>query len=573
MKKNSVLVVFGTEMPKEDLSQYDMVLSGEELEAFIEPGSIYEASAFAEELSYTKLHDGTRLVKSFIYEGYELWWLYYNSLFTYFGLPYAQYKKLLTYLTNFRNVTFYKPPFKSLFYYYLEAWGCRMNILRESGFKTLAPLPFGILLQIFITLLSIPILMFQKRQLMIFIGDKFEKSQDYDARMKFVYQELRQRKIPFVEFIRSLESWKVLLEHAFIRRRPVIYSEAVAFMGSFLSVFSGGHRHANLKLRKFEKEVLVSQTPEARFKFLVANHYLKSVNDDIWAMRIMKWIMGGIGIKAGLFTAALDRNFHAVFGCKLNAIPTVGILHGVASRYYNVYDFLPGFDGEKSVALDKYGVWSEWWKEYYVKNGKAYKPEQLFISGPMRPIQPQAVNSNNTRSTSGRQKINVLLVSEIVAVPTEVLPYLVALMSIESFSVYIKFRANRDSFEAWLKSRHPEILNKFSENRILKGSMQEAIALCDVVVGSQSTGVIEATLQQKPFVLFNTQKWGDYYSMTESDKTRQFFAKNTQELIEKIKGVQSMSLDTLRALREQYFGDPHKNGSKWVVDRIEELLV
>ncbi|MDP3763174.1 MAG: hypothetical protein Q8Q92_00740 [bacterium] len=559
-KKESVLVVFGEEMPKGDLSQYDIVLSGGELKKFIEPGSIYEASAFAEELSHVKLQDGTRLVKSFTYEGYELWWLYYNSLFTYFGLPYTQYKKLLTYLKNFHHVTFYKPPFKSLFSYYLEAHGSTINILREPGFKTSALLPFGILLQIFITLLSVPILMFKKQRLMVFIGDKFEKSQDYDARMKFIYQELRQRKVPFVEFIRSLESWKMILEHVFIRKRPVIYSEAVAFLGKFLAVFSDKPRFS-----------VPEQDPESKFQFLVATHYLQTVYNDIWAMRIMKWILWVISIRAGLFTAALDRNFHAVFGCKLNNIPTVGILHGVASRYYNGYDFLPGFDGEKSIALDKYGVWSEWWKEYYVKNSKAYKPEQLFVSGPMRPLQPQTGDSGRVRS-SNRQKINVLLVSEIIAVPTEVLPYLNALMNVEDFSVYIKFRANRDSFETWLKSNHPEILSKFSEDRILKGSMQEAIALCDVAVGSQSTGVIEATLQQKPFVLFNTKKWGDYYSMTESDKTRQFFAKNPQELIEKIRDVQSVSLDTLKALREQYFGDPHKNGSKWVVDRIAELL-
>ncbi len=560
MKKGSILVVFDEELPKGDLSQYDFVLAGEQLKEFIKPGSIYEASAFAEELSHVKLHDGTRLTKLFTYKGFELWWLYYNSLFTYFCLPYTQHKKLLEYLKNFQSIYFYKPPFKSLFSYYLEAERCKVRILRESGFKISTPIPFGVLLQVFITLLCIPILMFEKRRLLIFIGDKFEKLQDYDARMKFVYQELRQRKIPFVEFIRSLESWKKLLQHAFIRKRPVIYSEAVAFIGKFFGIFSDKPRFSTPE-----------QDPESKFKFLIATHYLRSVHNDIWAMRIMKWILRVISIRAGLFTAALDRNFHTVLGCKLNNIPTVGILHGVASHHYNVYDFLPGFDGERSLVLDKYGLWSEWWRDYYIKNGKAYKPEQLFVSGPMRPIQPQAVGSNNKRSNS-RQKINVLLVSEIVAVPTEVLPYLNALMNVEDFSVYIKFRANRDSFETWLRSNHPEVLNKFSEDRILKGSMQEAITLCDVVIGSQSTGVIEATLQQKPFVLFNTQKWGDYYSMTESDKTRRFFAENPKELIEKIRNSQSVSLDTLKDLREQYFGDPHKNGSAWVVDRIEELL-
>lgn len=584
--KSTALVIFGKDFPIGRVlgRKFDTIVATKmlqkniktlgyqfvELETLIGPGSIHEASAFAEELSRLKLPDGSSLPKSFTYKGYELWWIHYNGLFSYFCLPYMQYKKLLDYLKSFHNVYFYQPPNKSLFSCYLKAHRCEMSILRKPGFRSLPFPPFGILLQILLTLLSLPVLMMRNRRLMVFIGDKFEKSQDYDFRMKFVYQELRQRKIPFVEFIRSLESWKIVLQHAIKRRRPIIYSEAVALIGKFISIISGGRAHAK---RQFNANVFAKKlNPEAWFKLMVASQYILGVYGDIWTIRIMKYILRLTGIKAAFITAANERNFHSVLGCKLNAIPTIGILHGIASRHYNGYDFLPGFDGEKMLSVDKYGLWSEWWKEYYLKYSKAYKSEQLFVSGPMRPLQSQTTDFSNA-SSSNQQKINVLLVSEIVAIPIEVLPYLNALINAEDFSVHIKFRAHQDSFEAWLKSNHPEILSKFSEDRIFKGSMQEAIALCDVVVGSQSTGVIEATLQQKPFVLFNTPKWGDYYSMTESDKTRCFFAENPEELIEKIKNAQSVSLGTLEDLREQYFGDPHKNGSAWVVDRIEELLL
>lgn len=268
---------------------------------------------------------------------------------------------------------------------------------------------------------------------MIFSGDKFDKSRDHDPRMKFIYQELRERNIPFVEFIRSLESWSTVLQHVFIRKRTVIYSEGVAFVGRFCSFLSGGRYRAK---RKFGAHTFASGTnPEERFKLLVATQYLLGVYDDIWAIRIMKWILYAIGVKTAFIAAALDRNFHTVFGCKLNAIPTVGILHGVASRHYNVYDFLPGFDGTKKLSVDKYGLWSEWWKEYYLKNSKAYRPDQLFVSGPMMPLQKPVTDSNKSISNR-RQKINVLLVSEIVAIPTEVLPYLNALIEVGDFSVY-----------------------------------------------------------------------------------------------------------------------------------------
>src|SRR3990167_1371356 len=378
-RKQRVLVVFGEELPEKWLKSkhiINIIVAKESLrhdieamgfkfvsiEPLVEAGSVHEASAFAEELSRLTLPDGSRLAESFTYKGYELWWIYYTSLFLYFCLPWTQYKKLLEYLKDFESIYLYQPSYKSL-----------------------SLLPFGIFLQIIITLLCLPILMVKRYGLMIFVGDKFAKSKDYDFRMKFIYEELRQRKIPFVEFIRSLESWKAVLEHVFVRKRPVIYSEGVAFVGKFLSIISGGRALAR---RRFGVSILSSEVnPEARFKYLVATQYLLNVYDDVWAIRITKWILRAIGVKTAFITAVAERNFHAFLGCKLNAIPTVGILHGVASRHYTVYDFLPSFNGIRTMSVDKYGLWSEWWKKYYLENSKVYLPEQLYVSGLMRPLE------------------------------------------------------------------------------------------------------------------------------------------------------------------------------------------
>ena len=559
MQKNgSILVVFGEELPKGGLNQYDTVLSGAELQKLIEPGSIYEASAFTEKLSHLKLPNGVSLPKSFIYQGYELWWMYYYSLFYYFSLPYIQHKRLLEYLKGFQNIYFYRPPYKSLFSYYLEAHGCKVDTLREPGFKSPSFLPFGIFVQILITCLSIPILMIRKQSRMIFVGDKFEKDKDYDFRMRYIYQELRQRKLGFVEFIRSLESWKAVLQHALIRRRPVIYSEAVAFIGKFFSVFSS---RPNLSISE--------QDPEALFKLLVATHYIKNVYDDIWAIRIMRWILSMAGIKAAFIAAANERNFHAVLGCKLNNIPTVGILHGVASRYYNGYDFLPGFSGEKMLSVDKYGLWSEWWKEYYVKYSDAYKPEQLYVSGPMRPLEKSTDNRRPTTNNTG--PVKVLFVSEQPALPLEVMPYLETLLDRPDVELSMTFRQYRDAFKDWLVEHRPDFLKR-DDIKIVEGGLQEAIGASEVVVGAHSTVVLEGLFQLKVPLFFKTEKWGDYFDLKDYDKEHSFFAENPDEFIKKIKNVRTVSVDILKDLQKRYFGDPYKNGSKWVVDELEEYL-
>lgn len=584
MKNGSVLVIFTEELPRraqEWWRQFDVIVAPKglksivqgcgsvfvDIENLVEPGSIYEATTFLEELSRLTLPDGSPLAKSITYEGYELWWMHYSSLFHNFCLPYTQYKKLLEYLRVFHYVHFYRPPHRSLFSCYLRAYGCKVNILRELGPRSPTFLPFGVLLQIFITFLCLPILIIQKRRLTLFTGDKFEKDKDYDFRMKFIYEELRQKDIPFVEFIRSLESWKTILKHAIKRRRPVIYSEGVTFVGRFCSFISGGHRRAR---QKFGDHTLVSENnPEMRFKLLVATQYLLGVYDDIWSIRIMKWILRAIGVRVAIITVATERNFHTVLGCKLDGIPTIGILHGFHSRYYNVYEFMPGFDGEKMLSVDKYGLWSEWWRSHFQKYSRAYRPEQLYISGPMRPLLKN--DGAKTFSEALRGSVRVLFVSEEMAVPRETLSYLRELLKQKDIELTIKFRPYRDGFEQWLLGHEPDIL-KQSNLTIIKGSMQDAIRNTDVAVGCQSTGVLESILQLKVPIYFRTQKWGDYYNLKEYDKKYSFFAENPKELIEKIKNAHLIPTETLKSLQERYFGDPYKNGSKWVVDQAEEVL-
>jgi len=60
--------------------------------------------------------------------------------------------------------------------------------------------------------------------------------------------------------------------------------------------------------------------------------------------------------------------------------------------------------------------------------------------------------------------------------------------------------------------------------------------------------------------------------MNESKERQCFFTKNPEELVVQIKHAHSIPQKILIKLREQYFGDPYKNGGKWVVDRLEEII-
>lgn len=577
------LVLFKETVPNKELlwwQQFDTVVAPLALESAIrghglkfvsienltETGSINEASAFAQELSQVTRTDGTRLSKAVSYEGYELWWVHYNTLYLYFCLPYTQYKKLLSYLKDFQSISLYGSPYQNLFSYYLGAQGCTTVESIEPGAKNPSRLPLGVLLQIIITLFCIPLLMLQKRRMMLFTGDKFEAGRDYDARLKFIYQEVRRKNIRFVEFVRSLENWKTVLVHFFTRRRPIVYSEGVLFVGRFISFLSGGRRRA---MRAFGAHTFASEKdPEKRFRLLVASQYLLGVYDDIWAIRIMQWILRRIGVRGAFIPAANERDFHTVLGCKLNGIPSVGILHGAVSKDYAVCDFLPGFDGEKTLSVDRYGLWSEWWKEYYLKYSDAYRPEQLFVSGPMRPLAREQAAETEIKPTG---KLRVLFVAEQLAVPQEVMPYLEKLLQNRDIDLAIKFRPYRDGFEEWLKAHRPDIL-AIDTTRIFRGSVQDAVREHDVIIGSLSTAVLEGLLQYKVPIFFNTRKWGDCYDLQNTGVGQPFFAEDPDALIAKISQATTISKQEIQKLQDRFFGNPYRNGSAWAVEEVEKYL-
>ena len=73
--------------------------------------------------------------------------------------------------------------------------------------------------------------------------------------------------------------------------------------------------------------------------------------DDIWAIRLMRGILRMIGVKGAVIVAANDRNWQTVLAAKQCGLPTIGILHGINTHHYNMYDFLPGFTALFRVAL------------------------------------------------------------------------------------------------------------------------------------------------------------------------------------------------------------------------------
>jgi len=574
--KQSILVIFGNVLPRKNGSwwrQFDQVvcpveLKGAvqkrgllfiELETMVLPGSVHQAHTIIDKIIRSVLPNGSRLTKIVSWRGYELWWMYYDSIYYQFCLPYTQYDKLIDFLKDFKKVHLFQPPHPELFRYFLKARGSKCVIFKPFLLKNLLPLSLGMWLQIVLSFIYMPWLILRRPKAMVFTGDKFDEGKDYDFRYKFIYEELRSRKIPFVEFIRSLDSIKIILQHAWRRKRPVFYSTAfIKLVRFFVDPFGRFKLH------------IAAKEPEDRFWFLVGVHYLNYVKGGILAIRIMGFFLRAMGVKAAVIPSAGDRTFHEVLACKTNSILTVGIQHGASPRYFFVSDFMQGFDGSKSLSLDKYGLWSDWWKEYYLKYSSTYQNNQLYVAGHMRPLEKENFQAR-AENNSGR--LRVLFISEQLAAPQEILPFLSVFLAMNDCDLSFKFRPYRDGFEEWLKKEKPAILNEIKrKTKIFRGSMQEAVYYCDVVVGSYSTAVLEALLQLKTPIFFQTTKWGDYFDIKDWNAQNSFFALNPQDLVEKVRGSVNISKDDLKKIQKRFFGDPYRNGSRWVVDEIEKVV-
>jgi len=575
-KNSSVLVIFTKDLPKKGIKwwrQFDIVVAPKQLEitiqqrnlsfvdieSLIDPGNVQEASELARKLSLLTVLDGRRLSKIVNYKGYELWWIHYDDIYYKFCLPFTQYHALLAYLKSFEAVYLYKPPVAGLFTYFLEAYQCNYELFDDSR-----SLSLGFLLQVSLSLPFLLWLIIRRPGLMIWTSDQFDPPRDHDFRLRFIYEELRRKKIYFVEFIRSMEQTPTVLQHALLRRRATVYSFAIVNLIHYIAGWFGPMPIAGLS----DTNPVAKTNPEGVFWFLVATHFLRDIRGDLWSIWTMQLVLRCVGVRVAIIDSATGRSFHEMMACKLLNIPVIGILHGVPSKFYPVYDFMPEFDGEKQLSVDKYGLWSEWWKEYYLKNSRAYKPEQLYISGPMRPLEHADIPALSAAGHS----LKVLFLSEQLAAPTEILPYLEVLMEAKDISLHFKFRPYRDGFEEWLKANRPDILERMDIAKVMRGTIGEAIARCDVIVGSHTGGVLEALLYLRPMVFFHTKKWGDYFELESFNLGHSFIAKNPQELLVLIRKSRSIPRKILEELQRRFFGDPYMNGSKWVVEQVEEFL-
>jgi hypothetical protein len=578
---HAVLVVFGDSLPRQVRREISTIiapasLAGEvcalgrhfvDMDSLVDFGSIYEAAALTERLTQITLPGGQRLTKLVTFQGYELWWIHYDALYHNFLLPLTQYRRLLERLVGFSDVYLYGVPDLPLFHYYLEAYGVRcMNLQRWRARILWWQRLFREIFDSLFSFLALILLKGRGAKVLLHpcFGDLLDYPHDYDFRMRRIFEELRARDIPFVEIVRSTQPLRIMLRQARIRRRPVIYSSSLVALIYRLGDALAGRGDLQRKV----VQQMAGRLPEERFLARVATHYQRNPRNPVVAVWLLRVVLRWLGIRVAFVLHPSARSLHELIACKLDNIPTVGIQHGAGKRSYIVSEYMAGCDGVRPLGTDVFGCWSEYWYDEYRQHSRVFTSEQLQIAGHLRPVPAELLPTGE--QPHDPDVIRVLHVSDTIVDPREPLPYLRALVADPRLQVTIKARPMiEDRLVAYLRDHAPDV---FSRIEVVTGGIHQAIAGNDVVVGCYSTAVLEGLLQLKPLVFFNTRRWGDYYEFRAIEEAHGFFAESPELAPECVRAVLQTRRETLEQLRDYFWGDPTRDGGKWVVDQIERLL-
>ena len=94
----------------------------------------------------------------------------------------------------------------------------------------------------------------------------------------------------------------------------------------------------------------------------------------------------------------------------------------------------------------------------------------------------------------------------------------------------------------------------------IKGDIYEAISNCDLIIGSHSTAVLNASKLNKNFLLVNTSKWGNYFQLSD-----EMFVENVDDLKTKIRQLKNQNLNKIKS---KFFGEDDLDGSRWLLNQI-----
>ena len=499
---------------------------------------------------------GRRVSSLVAEEGFEPWWYSQDRLLRFYLVPLTQLFTLLPAVEAAGRITMSGAP--------PELERVINAIGGKSGFPSVpaarAPRSIKAVLgesaMLAVSLASLAAFRLARRDTVFFVIDHVSPGLRHDFRFDPLYRAFDREGFRYAEFAHTLLP-RQALGNFFRRRRPVFILESADTWA----------RWRGLKIPPPAVEAPLSGgSVEDRALWALVPTMLAFCAFSVARQRMLKRALRFQHAKRAVIFDDNRHNYELITACHALGLPVLGFQHGVFNKFHaGLMAF--GFSGARTHAFDRYGVWSDLFRDRLLRDSALFDPERVFVSGPVRPPEESALRRTGVQGSRPKapseRVIRVLVVSEPLARKREVAPYLQELLRDPQFEVCLKLRPGESG-----RSLEEYGLPEGRVRLLQTGTVFDALAEADVAIGTYSTVLYEAVLAQVPVVWMKTSR---AYGRELSEENLAGTAGRPEELPGAIRKAVAQPELELRRIRETVWGKDIHNGSESLVGELKRL--
>jgi hypothetical protein len=501
---------------------------------------------------------GRRISSLVVEDGFEPWWYAQDRLLRFYLVPLTQIFPLLEAASNVDAIRVDGAP--------SDLERVLRAVAGKSGFGCLPPSAAsrsakGILgegAMLAVAWASLAAFRLARRDTVFFIIDQVSPGMRHDFRFAPLYREFDRAGFRYAEYAHTLLP-RQALGNFIRRRRPVFFLESADSWARWT-----GCRIASPPLI----DPPAGGSLEDRALWALVPTILDMCALSVARQRILKRALQFQRAQRAVIFDDNRHNHELIAACLSLGIPVLGFQHGVFNKFHaGLMDF--GFSGGRPHAFDRYGVWSDLFRDRLLRDSALFGPDRVFVSGPVRPPEEESLDRTGERETrkadESSKKIRVLVVSEPLARKHEVAPYLQTLLRDPQFELYLKLRPGESE-----RSLEEYSLTADRVRLLRTGTVYEALAQVDVAVGTYSTVLYEAVLARTPIVWMKTSR---AYGRELAEDRLAEAARRPEELPGAIRKAVASRAAELDQRRELVWGKDIRDGSKSLVEELKRLGV
>jgi hypothetical protein len=383
-------------------------------------------------------------------------------------------------------------------------------------------------------------------------SNNFGPTGKFDYRIGDVVTPLIKARNPILFLIRTNHGPLKIIKNHFLRDVPCIYTDSIIKFCEAIAC-------CNPLLKKDGNNLKADLKSQVVFERL--SHGLPGIR---LAIMTLGYIFQKTNISVMFCPDSSERSILELAACRQRDIMTIGTQNGTEWDFFQVHKFVkPVSVGLEYMAHDKFGVWSEGWLQYFVRNSNVYSKENLHVSGFYR----HKAKPYKALYGPNKKIDKILWLVENLTPVNEIFPYIEILIK-NNFIIYLKVRPQqKDAGDLTAE----KIMQKFGHQHftIIDQPIEECVKDYDLALGCYTTALLDSGLGGVPVLILKTETWGDVFKLEFDQTVNRSYCRSPKELID---GIRDVPLEAIQNFINLYAPDPYLSGSEWVVREINNNL-